>query len=201
MYTDYTYAQRNDPPKDSLYFNDYQLYGFKKIDYKPRYLTNAIFIDPGDVYSDESRNKSLVRIGQLRTFKYPDLRFTEDPADSTGRNLIANFYLSPLPKFNASVNFDISRSNIQKFGIAGGGSLLMRNVLGGMETLQLSGRGSIGASATPDDASAFLTLQNWVLTSILAFRASFSHCKRAILSLQKWHLPPVLQPVLAYSRI
>lgn len=158
VYTDYTYAQRNDPPKDSLYFNDYRLYGFKKIDYKPRYLTNAIFIDPGDVYSDESRNKSLVRIGQLRTFKYPDLRFTEDPADSTGRNLIANFYLSPLPKFNASVNFDISRSNIQKFGIAGGGSLLMRNVLGGMETLQLSGRGSIGASATPDDASAFFDI-------------------------------------------
>lgn len=158
VYTDYTYAQRNDTPRDSAYFNDYQLYGFEKIKYKPRYLTNAIFVDPGDVYSDESRNKSLIRLGQLRTFKYPDLRFTEDPADSTGRNLIANFYLTPLPKFNASVNFDVSRSNIQKFGIAGGGSLLMRNVLGGMETLQLSGRGSIGASATPDDASAFFDI-------------------------------------------
>ena len=158
VYTDYTYAKRNDSPKDSAYFNDYQLYGFEKIIYKPRYLTNAIFIDPGDVYSDESRNKSLIRLGQLRTFKYPDLRFTEDPADSTGRSLIANFYLTPLPKFNATVNFDVSRSNIQKFGIAGGGSLLMRNVLGGMETLQLSGRGSIGASATPDDASAFFDI-------------------------------------------
>ncbi|WP_316931608.1 BamA/TamA family outer membrane protein [Flavimarina sp. Hel_I_48] len=158
VYTDYTYAQRNDSPKDTMSFNDYELYGFDKIEYKPRYLTNAIFIDPGDVYSDESRNKSLIRLGQLRTFKYPDLRFTEDPADSTGRNLIANFYLSPLPKFNARLNFDVSRSNIQKFGIAGGGSLLMRNVLGGMETLQLSARGSIGASATPDDASAFFDI-------------------------------------------
>ncbi|MGB3773642.1 MAG: BamA/TamA family outer membrane protein [Leeuwenhoekiella sp.] len=158
VYTDYTYAQRNDTPQDSAYFNKYELFAFEKIKYKPRYLTNAIFIDPGDVYSDESRNKSLIRLGQLRTFKYPDLRFTEDPEDSTGRNLIANFYLVPLPKFNASVNFDVSRSNIQKFGIAGGGSLLMRNVLGGMETLQLSGRGSIGASATPDDASAFFDI-------------------------------------------
>lgn len=158
VYPDYTYAQRNDSPKDSVYFNDYQIFGFEKINYKPRYLTNAIFIDPGDVYSDESRNKSLIRLGQLRTFKYPDLRFTEDLTDSTGTSLIANFYLTPLPKFNASVNFDVSRSNIQKFGVAGGGSLLMRNVLGGMETLQLSGRGSIGASATPDDATAFFDI-------------------------------------------
>ncbi len=150
VYTDYAYTLRNDTPKDSLTLNNYELYAFDKIRYKPRYLTDAIFIEPGDLYSDESRNKSLIRISQLRTFRYPDLRFTEDPNDPKGTDLIANFFLTPLPKFNLRADFDVSTSNIQKVGIAGGGSLLIRNVFGGLETLQLAGRGSIGAS---DDAA------------------------------------------------
>ena len=66
--------------------------------------------------------------------------------------------MTPLPKFNLRANFDISRSQIQQFGIAGGGSLLIRNVLGGLETLQLSGRASIGASATKDNPGAFFDI-------------------------------------------
>ena len=158
VFTDYSYAQRNDVPKDSTNFNDYKLYGFEKMKYKPRFLTDAIFIEPGDTYSDEARNRSLIRLGQLRTFRYPDLKFTADPADSTGRSLIAKFLLTPLPKFNLRANFDISRSTIQQFGIAGGGSLLIRNLLGGLETLQISGRASIGASATKNNPDAFFDI-------------------------------------------
>ncbi len=158
VYTDYAYTHRNDIPKDSLAFNDYELYGYDKINYKPRFLTDAIFIKPGDIYSDEARNRSLIRLGQLRTFRYPDLKFAQDPRDSTGRSLMANFLLSPLPKFNLRANFDISRSQIQQFGIAGGGSLLIRNVLGGLETLEISGRASIGASGTKDNPSTFFDI-------------------------------------------
>lgn len=158
VYTDYSFAQRNATPKDSAEFNGYELYGFEKIKYKPRFLTNAIFIKPGEIYSDAARNRSLIRLGQLRTFKYPELKFNQDPADSTGRSLIANFFLTPLPKFNLRANFDISRSDIQQFGIAGGGSVLMRNVLGGLETLELTARASIGASAKKNNPSAFFDI-------------------------------------------
>ena len=151
--TDYGYALRNNTFSDSVSLNDYHLFAYDKIRYKSKYLTDALFIEPGDIYSDDSRNKSLIRLSQLNTFRYPDLRFTEDPDDPKGTDLIANFYLIPLPKFNLRVDFDVSTSNIQKFGIAGGGSLQIRNVLGGMETLQISGRGSIGASKTPTDNS------------------------------------------------
>lgn len=151
--TDYGYSIRNNTLKDSASLNDYHLYAYDKIRYKPKYLTDALFIKPGDTYSDDSRNKSLIRLSQLSTFRYPDLRFTEDPEDPKGTDLIANFYLIPLPKFNLRVDFDVSTSNIQKFGIAGGGSLQIRNVLGGMETLQISGRGSIGASKSPTENS------------------------------------------------
>ncbi|MEH6408413.1 MAG: outer membrane protein assembly factor, partial [Leeuwenhoekiella sp.] len=148
VYTDYAYSKRDTAPKDTVELNNYEIFAYDKIDYKAKYLTDAIFIAPGDTYSDESRNKSLIRLSQLRTFRYPDLKYTDDVSDPKGEDLIANFYLTPLPKFNLRADFDLSTSNIQKFGVAGGGSLLARNVFGGMETLQLSGRGSIGASAT-----------------------------------------------------
>ena len=152
--TDYGYALRNNSISDSTSLNNYHLYAYDKIRYKPKYLTDAIFIEPGDTYSDESRNKSLIRLSQLRTFRYPDLRFSEDPNDPKGTDLLANIYLTPLPKFNLRADFDVSTSNIQRFGIAGGGSLQIRNVLGGMETLQISGRGSIGDSRTAAGSSS-----------------------------------------------
>ncbi len=146
--TDYGFSLRDNTIQDSTSLNDYHLYAYDKIRYKPKYLTDAIFVKPGDTYSDESRNKSLIRLSQLGTFRYPDLRYSEDPADPEGTDLIANIYLTPLPKFNLRADFDVSTSNIQRFGIAGGGSLRIRNILGGMETLQISGRASIGDSRT-----------------------------------------------------
>lgn len=158
VYTDYSYAARNDARKDSVSLNNYNIYAFDEIDYKPKYLTDAIFIEPGDLYSDDARNKSLVRLSQLRTFRYPDLRFGEDPEDPDGTDLIANFYLTPLPRFNLRANFDVSTSNIQKFGIGGSGSLLVRNLFGGLETLQISGRGSIGNSYDAGNDTAFFDI-------------------------------------------
>ena len=146
--TDYGYALRDTEYSDSVELNDHHLYAYDKIRYKPKYLTDAVFIEPGDTYSDESRNQTLIRLSQLGTFRYPDLRFSEDPDDPEGTDLVANIMLTPLPKFNLRADFDVSTSNIQRFGIAGGGSLRIRNVFGGMETLQISGRASIGDSRT-----------------------------------------------------
>jgi len=158
VYTDYSYAARNEAMRDSASLNNYNIYAFDKINYKPKYLTDAIFIEPGDLYSDNARNKSLIRLSQLRTFRYPDLRFSEDPTDPEGTDLIANFYLTPLPRFNLSANFDVSTSNIQKFGIGGSGSLLVRNLFGGLETLQISGRGSIGDSYDAGNNNPFFDI-------------------------------------------
>ena len=146
--TDYGYALRNDTYSDSLVRDDHYLYAYDKLRYKSKRLIDAIFIEPGETYSDEARNQTLIRLSQLGTFRYPDLRFSEDPDDPEGTDLIANILLTPLPKFNLRADFDVSTSNIQRFGIAGGGSLRIRNVLGGMETLQISGRASIGDSRT-----------------------------------------------------
>ena len=119
--TDYGYSLRNDTFTDSLERDDHYLYAYDKIRYKPKRLIDAIFIEPGETYSDESRNQTLIRLSQLGTFRYPDLRFSEDPDDPDGTDLVANILLTPLPKFNLRADFDVSTSNIQTFGIAGGG--------------------------------------------------------------------------------
>lgn len=158
VFTDYTYLDRNNTIKDRDTIDGYELMAYDKIDYKPRYLTDAIFIEPGDLYSDESRNQTLTRLSQLRTFRYPDLRFEEDPSDPEGKNLIASIYLTPLPRYNLRANFDLSTSNIKRFGIAGGTALTVRNVFGGLETLQLSTRASIGSSHDVNRAESFLNI-------------------------------------------
>src|SRR5699024_8907694 len=43
-------------------------------------------------------------------------------------------------------DFDVSRSNIQDLGLRLGGSLLIRNVFHGLETLEIGARASIGSS-------------------------------------------------------
>ncbi len=153
--TDYNYANRNEVYNDSIASSGYNIYAFDKINYRPKSLTDIIPLQPGDVYRDTDRIQSLSRLSRLGTFKYPSISYTEDPADSTRSDLIATIRLTPLEKYKLRADFDVSTSNIQDFGIAGFGSLLIRNIFRGAETLEISGRGSLGASddaANPDDS-------------------------------------------------
>ncbi|MFD1095108.1 translocation and assembly module lipoprotein TamL [Salegentibacter chungangensis] len=151
IFTDYSYANRNQPLTDSANFEGYTLYSFEEMEYKPEALTDAVFIKPGTTFSDTDRRRTYNRLNSLRVFKYPNISYTPDPRDSTRTDLIANIFLTPQPKYSLGFDFDVSQSNIQKFGIGFGGSLLIRNVFRGAENLEISGRGSIGSST---DAAA-----------------------------------------------
>ncbi|WP_339848004.1 BamA/TamA family outer membrane protein [uncultured Dokdonia sp.] len=153
--TDYSYANRDKPFNDSLVKDGFKIYAYDKINYRPKALTDIIPLKPCDIYKDRDRIQSLSRLSRLGTFKYPSIQYMEDPADSTRSDLIASIRLSPLEKYKLRADFDVSTSNIQDFGIAGFGSLLIRNIFRGAETLEISARGSIGASddaANPDDS-------------------------------------------------
>lgn len=151
IFTDYKFSNKNKPITDSAQYNGYALYSFDELVYKPKALTDAVFIKPGAVYTDTARTRTYNRLNSLRVFKYPNISYTLDPEDSTSTNLIANIFLTPQPKYSLGFDFDVSQSNIQKFGIGFGGSLLIRNVFGGAENLEISARGSVGSSA---DAAA-----------------------------------------------
>ena len=148
--TDYSYTNRNNTFKDSVFDSGFNFYAFDKIPYRLKALTDIIPLKPGAIYKDIERTQTLSRLSNLRTFKYPNIQYLQDPQDSTGVGLIANINLTPLEKYKLRADFDVSTSNIQDIGLAGFGSLLIRNLFRGAETLEISARGSIGAS---DDAA------------------------------------------------
>ncbi len=140
--TDYTFDNRNKPFQDSISYGSYKLYSYDKIRYRPKALTDAIFITPGEVFKDIDRTRTYRYINELRTFKYPNIEYTENP-DNT---LTDTIRLTPLKKFSLSFNADVSQSDIQTVGFSLNPSLKIRNVFKGAETLQISGIASIGAS-------------------------------------------------------
>ncbi|HSJ12682.1 MAG TPA: BamA/TamA family outer membrane protein [Gillisia sp.] len=147
VFTDYTYANRNQPVRDSVSFNGFNIYSFGQREFKARAITDAIFIRPGEIFRDRDRTRTYNRMSSLRIFKYPNIEYTQDPVDTTNTDLIANIFLTPQQKYSLGFDFDISQSNIQDFGIGFGGSLLIRNIFKGAETFEISGRGSVGSSS------------------------------------------------------
>ncbi len=121
IFTDYTYDNRNSPITDSTSNEGYTLYSFDKRRYNAEAITDAIFIKPGNIYSDLDRTRTYNRLNSLRIFKYPNIQYTPDPANSTGTDLVTNIFLTPLPKYSLGFDFDVSQSNIQEFGIGFGG--------------------------------------------------------------------------------
>ena len=149
--TDYSFAKRDQSFRDTLTTaQGYTLLAYDKINYKTKALTDILSIKRGDIYRDIDRTLTLSRLSRLGTFKYPSIQYIEDPKDSTRTDLIASIRLTPLEKYKLRADFDASTSNIQNIGVSGFGSLLIRNIFRGAETLEISGRGSIGAS---DDAA------------------------------------------------
>lgn len=154
IFTDYSYQYRNQKPKDSTSYNGYTIYSYDKLRYTRKALTNSILITPGDVFKDRDRTLTYNQINNLRAFKYPTIRYEIDPNNPEGTDLISNIFLTPKKKYSTNIEFDVSTSNIQAFGIGFGGSFLIRNLFRGAEILEISGRGSVGSSndpVSPDD--------------------------------------------------
>ena len=158
IFTDYSYLDRNKTQKDSTSYEGYNLYSNDELRFKPKALTDAVFITPGAVFKDRDRTMSYRHISELRTFKYPNIEYVENQ-DTT---LTANVYLTPLKKFSLSFGAEVSQSNIQQIGLSFNPSILMRNVFGGAETLELTAFGSIGASKdAANDEDRFFDIQEW----------------------------------------
>ncbi len=152
IYTINTSKKISDKFRDSVSYNNYNIYSDGKLNYKPKALTNAVFIEKGNLYSDLDRNLTSRSISNLKTFNFPNIDYVEDPNQENG--LIANIYLIPRKKYSWSPSIDLTYSNIINFGISGRMSVTWRNLFKGAEILELSTRGQIGSSkdfANPND--------------------------------------------------
>lgn len=153
IYTDYSATNSNDKITDSTTYNNFHLYSHEKLKYRPRAITDAVFITKGSLFADFRTVLTTRYLNNLKIFNYPTILYEVDKRDSTAQSLIAKVYLSPRKKYSLNTTFDVTHSNIQDIGIAGSISESIRNVFNGAETLEIAARGNIGSSkdlANPD---------------------------------------------------
>ncbi|KFC58259.1 translocation and assembly module lipoprotein TamL [Flavobacterium gilvum] len=146
IYTDYK-AERHDLSiKDSVTYNNMNLYGFEKIKYNPHAITDAVFLSKGGLFNDNKTVLTTRYLNNLKIFNYPTVQYVVDKRDTLRESLVAKIYLSPRKKYSFGYTLDVTHSNIEDFGITGSVTETVRNVFNGAETLELSARGNIGAS-------------------------------------------------------
>ena len=153
IYTDYSVANSNDKIADSTTYNNFHLYSHEKLKYKPRAITDAVFITKGGLFADFRTVLTTRYLNNLKIFNYPTILYEGDKRDTTAQSLIAKVYLSPRKKYSLNTTFDVTHSNIQDIGIAASVTESIRNVFNGAETLEVAARGNIGSSkdlANPD---------------------------------------------------
>jgi outer membrane protein assembly factor BamA len=144
IYTDNLTSKTNSTILDSVSYNNFNLYSISKLKYKPKAITDAVFISKGSTFSDTKTTLTSRSLGGLRVFNYPLIQYLVDPKDSN--SLIANIYLSPRPKLSFGYDFDFTHSTIQDIGITASTAVSIRNIFRGAETLEISARGNIGSS-------------------------------------------------------
>lgn len=147
--TDGAYQLRDESRTDTIHYNGYNLYSIGKMRFRPKALTDAIFITPKNIFKDIDRTRSYRYLSELRTFKYPDIKYIENDDET----LTTNIFLTPLKKFGLNFSTEVSQSNIQTIGLAVNPSILIRNIFRGSETLELSAIGAIGASKDGSNTS------------------------------------------------
>ena len=154
IFTNNQYDKEEGQKIDSTSYQGFNIYSLGKLRYRPKALTDAVFIRKGERYSDVRDMLTRRSLNNLNIFNYPTIQYVEDKSDPTGNSLIANITLSSVSKFHFASTIDVTHSNIQDFGIEGNVSYSIRNVFKGAEILQLGLRGNVGSSqdlANPND--------------------------------------------------
>lgn len=146
IFTNNPYDAQTATAIDSTTYNGINIYSSGKLRYRPKAITDPIFLNIDYPYADYRDQLTRRYLNNLGIFNYPTVQYVEDKSDPTGNSLIANIRLSSMKKFNFNPSIDVTHSNIQDFGIEGNVSVAMRNVFRGAEVLQLGLRGNIGSS-------------------------------------------------------
>ena len=146
IYTDYSPSNNALNITDSTTYKNFNLYSQEKLKYKPKAITNAIFITKGGLYADNKTVLTTRYLNNLKIFNYPSIQYEVDKRDTTAQSLIAKVYLTPRKKYSFGTTLDLTHSNIQDFGIGLSVSETIRNVFNGAETLEIAARGNIGSS-------------------------------------------------------
>ncbi|MEO7992100.1 MAG: hypothetical protein ABI663_21285, partial [Chryseolinea sp.] len=125
-------------------YDTIKIEGFNYIDnaktFRPNIITDVINVIPDSLYKRIHHEYTLSRLMSLKTFKFVNIKFTENHIDSA--SLDANIYLTPLLKKSVRMQVEgVSKSN----NFVGPGIELTftnRNLFRGAEMLQLKLNGA-----------------------------------------------------------
>jgi outer membrane protein assembly factor BamA len=131
---------------DSVDFQNVRIFSSGKLKYYPKAITDGIFITKNGLFSDEKTTQTKSYLSNLQDFTYPTIIYQIDENKDKTNSLTANIYLNQKKKYKFGFEIGATRSNIQEFGLTGNGSLLIRNLFHGAETLKIAARGNLGAS-------------------------------------------------------
>ena len=126
---------------DSISYRGIDIYSKGSLKYSVKSLTEPIFFNIGDIYSEKNKILTSRYFSNLTNFKYPSIIFEE-----SGKDLSSSIYLVPRKRFSLGFNIDLTHSNIEDFGISVGSILNIRNIFRGTENLSINLKNSIGAS-------------------------------------------------------
>lgn len=170
VFTNNTSQKERNQFNDSITYRNFNIYSAGKLKYKPKAITNAIFIEQGKLFSDNDRTLTSKSLSNLKVFNYPNIEYVEDKRDTTKSSLIANIYLISKPKYIWQPSLDFTTSDIQQFGISGRMAFTWRNLFKRAETFELSAKGNIGSSrdlANPNNV--FFNISEYGLEAKLNF--------------------------------
>ena len=136
VYTDYSFTKKGETIKDSLNYEGINFFGYDKVKYNPKYLSQSIFLKPDGIYKDTLRNLTRSHLKSLKNFKATNINFS--PLPNTEGALKMDVFLTPLEKYTLGFETELTHSNIRDIGVSGKFSLTNRNTFKGAELLKMS---------------------------------------------------------------
>lgn len=146
IYIDNPHNKNQEKIRDSVAYNGFTIYSSDKIQFRPKALTDPVFITKDVLFADWRTNLTSRYLNNLKIFDFPTIQYKVDERDSTGHSLIAHINLVQKEKYNFRYGLEVIQSNIQDFGISANLSFMVRNVFGGAERFEISPRVSIGSA-------------------------------------------------------
>jgi outer membrane protein assembly factor BamA len=126
---------------DSLHYNGYPIYYNERLSFRPKVLTDNLFIRPHALYSERDVQRTYNNLGRMSALRYTNIRFTE-----TSDNNALDAYVILTPSKPHSVSFELEGTNSAgDLGAAAAVSYQHRNLFKGSERLLIRFRGAYEA--------------------------------------------------------
>lgn len=168
VYTDYQYDNQSEPFTDTVTHNGLTIIGREKIKYRPRVISDAVFIRPGEVFSLSDYAATYRALRNLRLFSTVSVTMNPDSL-APEKDVVADIYLSPVKKYAANANVEVSRSSLLGIGTSVNLQVAKYNAFRGGEIWNNSLRVTLGSYNAPDGSHGFLNAYEVNLTTSLIF--------------------------------